>query len=213
MISARKIARGPSSGASSSRLSAIALLQSSSSWLKRWVGDRGCAGLECRRRCRDAQRLVARHLRRQAREETLPVACSAPADFRQSRGARKRHQVDALIGADVLGPDVGLHADDVRLLGFAQVIGRGIEVVDIFKREKMFAARRLIRPGALTIVEIEVWRRRQNGIVSRFRRRDGPFHAAPGRDRRVRRHAAFEDFVPADELAAMRIEEFLRRAG
>ena len=118
--------------------------------------------------------------------------------------AREDHVFGTILGADVLGPQVRLHTENVRALRIGQRSRRGIEAIDVLDAHDRPAAG--TRPIERTVVEIERRRRRQHRVVIRGGRRDCAFDAAPGHDRGVRREPAFEDFVPADQAPAVLVE-------
>ncbi len=106
-MSTRNTARSPCSGASSSSDSRIFCRCTTPA--RGCVRRPGCAAAGLGRlRKADAERAIARELVGQPRRERLPIDALGrrPADFRDRGRAREDHVLGAILGADVLGPQV-----------------------------------------------------------------------------------------------------------
>ena len=106
---------------------------------------------------RSRERAVGTKRRAEASEKTPPVARGRrrPGDLGERRRAREGRVADALLGADVLGPDVGLHTEHVARLGGREAGRYGAKLVDAAQRLERHATGRLIRRTALPVIEVE----------------------------------------------------------
>ena len=152
--------------------------------------------------------VVAAQLRIEPALEVFPVDAlrRRPGHFGERRDAREGHVVDARLGAHHLGPEVGLHAEDVFALLLGDGRRHGLESVNHLQRQRVAAARRQVA-RALPVIQVQIRRRREHGVVAGLGRGDGAVDAAPRHDGRVGRNAALEDFIPADDAAAFRLDE------
>src|SRR6185503_16208911 len=100
-----------------------------------------------------------------------------------------------LCGADVLGPDIGLHAENVAALIGRQCTRQRIEAVHVLESDDIPASW-LIVEGTLPVVEIQSRYRRQYCVVACGRSSDAALDAAPGRHGRVLRDVAAQNLVP-----------------
>ena len=110
---------------------------------------------------------------------------------------------------DVLGPEVGLHAQYTALFVSRQHLER-IERIDLLHRQITADGERFpSRIARLVIVQIAVRRRSHDGVVAHLRSLDAAFGAPPRHDRGRRRHFALQYLVPTDQPASVGVEEFL----
>ena len=223
MMSTRKRARGPRTGASSSRFSTSLSLHSSSCWLRRTVAEGGASACsELARRCVQSDRSdTSPHRPPSHACAEVRVARDArgrrPAELGHRRGARPAHPRDALLGADVLGPDVALHADHVLPLVGRQHLARDPPGVPPPASRRAREGSRTVHvrsvttrprpaarwPTALAVVEIQRRPGREHGVVTGLRRGACAINAAPRHHGGLGREAAFENLVPADQPAAV----------
>ena len=80
------------------------------------------------------------------------------------------------------------------------------------QRQEAADGRRLEARLALVIIEVDGRGRGHDHVVPLARGRDAALHAAPRHDRGLRRQAALEDLVPADEALAAGVEMLLDAA-
>ena len=99
-----------------------------------------------------AQRAIASELGYNPGQESSPVAPLArPADLGHCCTPRPHHVLDAVFGADMLRPDVGLQAENV-----CDLTGREVESeLEDFLEGYASAAGRVVLVEALTVVEVE----------------------------------------------------------
>ena len=137
----------------------------------------------------------------------LPV--ETPPHFGQRAQARQEHVFGMGPRSDVLGPEVGLHAQYTALFVSRQHLVR-IERIDLLHRQITADGERFSgRIARLVIVQIAVRRRSHDGVVAHLRSLDAAFGAPPRHDRSRRRHVALKNLVPADQPASVGVEEFL----
>src|SRR3546814_5284042 len=94
---------------------------------------------------------------------------SRPRDFGECRQAREGHEGGALLGPDMLGPDIRLHAQYMRSLGGRQIGGPGFEGEHRSKGDDAAAPRRIAVAPWLHMVEIEVGRRAEYRLMPLWR--------------------------------------------
>ncbi len=133
----------------------------------------------------------------EARE--VPVAPD-PRHLGEGAEARVRLVVDDPRRVHVLGPDVRLHADDVRALRLRQLRGHGLEGVDLGDGERRADRDGLARVVGLPVVEVDAVVRAGDDVVALAGGHDRTELTTPRGDGRVlRQPAALEDLVPAVE--------------
>jgi len=148
-------------------------------------------------------------LRREPALEIRPVAARArrPCDFGECELARKRHVFHALRRRQIFAPQIGLRAEDVMCLVRRQIRRQRIEAINLLERQAAAGHAQGFALGiAGTMIEIGVARIHDH-VVPLLRGRDAALHAAPRHHGRARRQAAFENFIPADQLALVLIEK------
>ncbi len=153
----------------------------------------------------DAQRLITLQLRRHPRQEILPVARGhrRPRHFGYRCQAREQRVVDVPARGNVFGPQRALRAEHMPgLLGIERGRHR-VERVDLRERQRGQAAVGFIAARGLQVVQIQRIARCQHHVVALLGGGHRAFDATPGHHGRAGRHAAFEDFVPADHAPAM----------
>ena len=146
----------------------------------------------------------------QTRQECLEILRGiCPLYFCQCIHARQYHILDLAECRDVFCPKVRLHTGYIFMILFRDS-GSRFERIDAFQRQIAADGKRIVfRVGRLVIVEIEVRVRRHNHIMFLFGRFDASVYAAPAHHRGVRSQSAFQDFVPADDMASFAFDEFL----
>ena len=115
-------------------------------------------------------------------------------------------------GRDVLAPEVALHAEDHRHDPGAERIGSRIVGIGLFEGQERRGGDRFGRGIVLTEVEVAVIRRGHDGMMSGGGSGDAALGAAPRHDRGVGRKSPFENLVPAQQAAALGVEEGLDAA-
>src|SRR5688572_5560285 len=130
-----------------------------------------------------------------------------PTDLRHGGGARKRHPLQPILGADVLGPEVALQAENVTTLRGWKRRRHRVEAIHRFEIDDASAARWLAGAGALSVVEVQHGPRRKDRIVARGSRGECSVDPAPGHHRGIGCETAFEDLIPADQPPPVRGEK------
>ena len=122
-----------------------------------------------------------------------------PLHFGEGCHAGQGHVLHVVERVDIFGPDVGLHAPDVRFLFVGEHLGEWIETIDLLDGDITTDGERFVTAIlALIIVEIEVSSRNHDGMMTLTGCFDGAFSSAPRHHDGVVGDAAFEDLVPTD---------------
>src|SRR6266403_1800109 len=114
----------------------------------------------------DSQHPIPIHLGWQPCEETIPVQSlrRRPAHLGNGGSARKCHVLNTLLSADVLCPDIRLHAQNVMPLIHRQRRRHWVECVYVLKGNDTHTSR-LCVGSALPVVKIQGWRWRQHRVM------------------------------------------------
>src|ERR1044072_3656410 len=101
-----------------------------------------------------AEGAIAGGLGGEALEEAAELALFAggQADLRYGRSSGPGHPLDAVLGANVLRPDVSLQAEDVGVFRGSEAGREWIECVDLLGRHHASAGRRIVLLRAHAIV-------------------------------------------------------------
>ena len=91
----------------------------------------------------------------------------------------------AFLGAHVLGPQIGLQAQNMIADLLVQLGPERIERVEVFQRDHPAPAGRFGRQGGLAIVQIVMRVRRDDRIKTGLGGRLGAFQPSPGHDCRI----------------------------
>ncbi len=166
------------------------------------AADRALVGLQ-------PDRPIAPERRREPGREARPVLAlrRRPADLSHRGRAREGHGLEPVFGGDVLSPEVGLQAKDVAALLISQRRRRGLKPVDVAQADDDPAAGRFAGQIGLAVVEVEDRIGGHDHVVAGPDSRHRPVGPMPRGHGRLGGQAAREDVVPAQDTAAMRLQE------
>ena len=143
--------------------------------------------------------------------EVIPVfvCVQCPTGFGNSYCAREGLIVAVIVARHVFGPNVALYSDDVFFYQVVCIVRYRVITVGFFKCIISADSNGGYLRFFLILIQISVWIRSHNSVVTGFGCIHSAFYSPPGHDGSIRGQPALQDFVPPDDVASFAVQVFL----